>query len=96
VSAKFHDHAHSKHGHGHGHGPSHGHEHQHRGPEHLDGHTPQSIIDTVPHIGGLSKERLEEAFNSTGLLEDVVAKEAFREDKDGMEFTFVIASGKRK
>lgn len=30
------------------------------------------------------------------MLEDVVVKEGFKETKEGTEFTFVVASGKRK
>jgi len=47
----------------------------------------------VPHIGGLSIERLEEAFNSTGLLDQIVVKKAFAAKKGGTEFDFVLANG---
>ena len=87
VSRKFHNHSHPKH--------EHGHDHSHSHAEHLDGHTKQSVIDTVPHIGGLSIERLEQAFNSTGLLENVIAKKAFPTTKEGTDFDFVLASGRR-
>jgi hypothetical protein len=55
----------------------------------------QHIIDVVPHIGGLSIERLEEAFNLTGLLDHVAARKAFPAMKDGTEFSFVFASGRK-
>lgn len=90
VSNKFHSAHHGTHMEGHSHGQNHGHS------EHLDGHTKQSVIDTVPHIGGLSKEGLEDALNSTGLLEDVVAEEAFTHEKEGTSFKFVLVRGKRR
>jgi len=40
-------------------------------------------------------ERLEQAFNSTGLLDHVIAKKAFPAMKDGTDFDFVLASGRR-
>lgn len=101
MSRQFHNHGHPKQVHGegqHNHGHAkyvHDNDHNHGHTEHLEGHTKQSIIDTVPHIGGLSVERLEEAFNSNGLLDQVVAKEAFSAMKEGTEFSFVLARGRR-
>jgi len=91
VSAKFHSHHLHQHGEHHGHS----HEHGHSGPEHLDGHTPQSIIDTVAHIGGMSKPTLKNAFNSTGLLGNISVEQVFSHEKEGTEFAFVLASGVR-
>jgi hypothetical protein len=96
VSSRFHHHGHPKDGHGHRQiHDGHAQEHNHHHAEHLDGHTMQNIIDIVPHIGGISIQRLEEAFNSTGLLNQVVAKKAFRAMKEGMEFEFVIGIGRK-
>lgn len=110
VSATFHNHGEPKEGHGHGqghghghghhhshehggHGHDHGHGHEHREP---DGHTKQSVKETIPHLGGMAKELLESTFQATGLLENVSAKQAFTGIKDGTEFAFVLASGTRK
>ena len=98
VSGKFHSHGHPSHGHpshGHNYGHSHAHEHNHSHAEHWEGHTKQSLIDTVPHIGGLSIERLEKAFTSTGLLENVVVKNVFPAMKEGTDFDFLLATGRR-
>jgi hypothetical protein len=89
VSVTFHNHGEPKEGPGHGHGHGHGH-------GELDGHTKQSIEETIPHIGGMAKELMEATFKATGLLENVSAKPAFTSMKDGTEFSFVLASGTRK
>jgi hypothetical protein len=89
VSGKFHSHGHPSHAH------NHGHEHNHSHAEHWEGHTKQSLIETVPHIGGLSIERLEKAFTSTRLLENVIVKNAFSAMKEGTDFDFVLATGRR-
>lgn len=90
----FHNHGEPKEGHGHGHGHEHGHKHGHDGE--VDGHTKQSIQETIPHIGGMGRELMEETFRATGLLENVSAKQVFTSMKDGTEFAFVLASGRRK
>jgi hypothetical protein len=90
VSAKFHHPGHQNH-------ESHGHYHDHN---HADvatnGHTAQSVKDTVPHVEGVSAETLEGIFDSTGLLEDIWTKEAFKAEKLGTEYSFIMAGGKRK
>ena len=99
VSHTFHNHGHKDdHGHGHGHGQGHGHGHAygHEHVGHLEGPAKQSVIDTVAHIGGLSIGTLESAFKSTGLLEEVKAKTAFSGMKEKTEFSFVLASGRKK
>lgn len=101
VSDTFHNHGEPKeghgheHGHGHAHTPAHAHGHGH-GNEEKDGHTKQSVKETIPHIGGMGRELMEETFRATGLLENVSAKPAFTSLKDGTEFTFVLACGTRK
>ena len=101
-------HDHSSH-HGHDHGEHHRHEglHEHHGhAERIQESADANVIHTVAHIGGISIQTLELAFNATGLLEDVVAKKAFSarrneinektEQESETEFQFIIRSGMRK
>ena len=98
VSEKFHSIAHQdshRHGaHSHSH-PTHGHGDSPSDDQHWEGHTEKSLKEIVPHISGLSIEKLEEAFNTTGLLDQVVAKANFTAMKDEIEFSFVLASGRK-
>ena len=104
VSATFHNHGEPQdaHGHHHGHDHQHHHSHEHGGHGHghehseADGHTKLSVKETIPHIGGMPTELLEATFQATGLLEEVSAKQAFTGVKDGTEFAFVLAIGRRK
>jgi SAM-dependent methyltransferase len=93
VSSRFH----GKHGHGHGHGHGDGHqEHSvlHDGRQ-LSKEEHDSVISGVAHLGGFSLERIQCAFKATGLLGDISAKQAFTMEKDGIDFAFLVASGKR-
>jgi hypothetical protein len=97
VSATFHNHRQPREGHGHerSHGHHHGHihDHEHRGGDQTT--TSENVLHTVAHIGGLSVQTLESAFESTGLLDQVTAMKVFSEMKDGTEFSFVLASGRK-
>lgn len=107
VSRTFHDHVRAEEGHGHEHSHSHSGQHPHEhGRHHHEQNTDNAPAKhTVAHIGGLSIKTLESAFNSTGLLENVVAMRAFsakrreitdRPKMEDTEFQFIIGSGRRK
>jgi hypothetical protein len=88
-----HRHGHS-HGHSHteGHSHGHGHEHGHKG-EPFDGDNHEGVEGTIPNMGGLSFDSAKKNFNSSGLLENVSAKIAFTADMEGIELSFILASG---
>jgi hypothetical protein len=81
ISHKFHNHLLPKEGE---------HHHGHQGH-----HAPGKIGEIVPHIGGLSMEALEEAFKATGLLDEISVMKVFAADKAGVDYDFVLASGRK-
>ena len=90
VSSQFH----GTHSHDHGHHGRHDDSVLHDGRQ-ISRQEHEHVIAGVAHLGGFSLERIQHAFKSTGLLGDISAKQAFTMEKDGIDFAFLIASGKR-
>jgi SAM-dependent methyltransferase len=93
-------HAHHAHAEHHEHAEHHGHAEHHTEQtlEDEGGHrwTEHEIKELLPHPGGFDAETLEGLLNGTGLLKDVTSRRAFSAEKNGTEYTFILAYGRRK
>ena len=87
ISHKFHNHLLRNEGESH---------HEHLGHHgHPGHHAPSQIEEIVPHIGGLSMENLEKAFKATGVLDEISVLKVFAANKEGIDYDFVLASGRK-